>query len=418
VIAPDSEPDALWVGLDYSTQSGRAVHVFQPRYGLSRIHIISGVARVLRNLCAAVGPQEINIISQENILGAYKERILSSCFMVSPAGNSIMTAVHDWRGHPSSLHFSAGSPRHLRERKCVPSPAIPRKANNPYLVINIGQSEIKVFLHGSTQNYSLLLARSTPRRHTRAQDIFQEIQFAINQIERHIDPVVRGNCTVLFSVSSSVHHRSISPYPNGFTKLLCKNEIKKLKLLLGALPRRAGYRNEPIEFLNDGYLSAMAHTDPSNLGKTLTLRSGSSLCGGLDAEEFLGEIGWLALPPSEQFPTDFRRPLDQVRLARDFVSAESLAQLNSEDRFELLSRVLPTLVAELRRFHEIQRVVLCGTLLTEIRSKSREALLSRKIFDSVRGVSFSQHKDQKAILLAGIRKFLEIGAPNADFLEQ
>jgi hypothetical protein len=219
--------------------------------------------------------------------------------------------------------------------------------------------------------------------------------------------------SIVFAIGALVNRRSITLLPNGITSGLYDDEIVRFRDKLASLPRRLGFANARVMFVNDGWLVAMAHANVASPGETLALRGGTSLCGGIDDESVLGEIGWVGLRTTagnlEEVGVS-RQPI----LARDLLSAKALLAVHPDRRADHLASALHQLVSVISCFHSLSTIVLCGSLFTTVdHSTFRDSYLRISALSRSQSIGceieFSNLEDQRSLIVNGVINMNRIG---------
>lgn len=400
------------IGIAYSAEGRSGSYFFTPNDTTSIAKICSETARNIRNACILVGPTRIEITSAGNLLGRHAAIILRDTHLRTLSGDRLLGILNEWRGEGCDLVFSDGNPRGCGKKPFTVGKRRRRGPDLPALILNIGQSEIKASMVYDSDRIAPLFARPwlEDRHSSRAQkSIVAQISAATQSALEQTTVCAGELSSVIYSVSSIVRERDISTIPNGFTKNLTRSQIFELKDSMRSIPSALGHDQARVEFLNDGFLLAMCHAETDSPGSTLSVRIGTSTCGGLDDEELFGEIGWVApaaasLSDSLRFSSQLS---NQPALARDLLSADAVLGIPPEHRAQFLASSLHVLIAEMANFHHLTKVVLCGSLLNKVDRQSFEHHFSQ--IAEYNGLSFpdvvfSDLVDHRDMLCVGILK--------------
>jgi hypothetical protein len=406
------------IGIEYLCEDRTGLHVFSVHGGASATSLCDEVARQVRNLCALVGPSLIRIVSPENVLAGCAGRITDSEWLLSPEGVSLIDIVSRWRGVPTGIEFVAAAEQPVVRGARALSTGVrrPPTPTLPALVVNIGQSEVKLSVVArslETRNLrttSRGLAEESRRPRVLLGDVRHGIAASLESARIKPDQLA----SVVYSVGALVGRGQIALVANGITGGLGEVEIDDLRNALAALPFRLGAVNAQVTFVNDGLLLAMAHTDLAAPGSTLALRCGTSLCGGVDDEGVLGEIGWVGLASDSQ-RGERGRSGGRV-LARDLLSADAFLAVDAGVRAGYLARSLDRLLTVASRFCEISRVVLCGSLFTAVdhvafREACSQLTARSPEFSGGTDISFSKLRDQRGLAARGVVNMVLAGMP-------
>lgn len=406
------------LGLTYSCDDRKGSCILHLPSRASETLMISEIARTIRNLCALVGPSTIELLSDNDDLQSAQDQILLSPLLKDLRGESMLDTVSSWRGAQTTLFFSSQVDSATATALRLP-PAALRRISPPVLVVNLGQTELKMAEVNCDGSWSALYTR---RRRTRPlkrhpesvhtdsiiDDVLDGAHAALNS--RH--GLAAPPESVVLSVGSLVREGTLSPIPNGITRDMRSAEIfylaeclrTGLTDLLGPLP---------IEYVNDGLMVALAHRNAADPGTTLSVRIGTSPCGGVDDEEVFGEIGWVALDSQTCSRISEIMGEKPALLVRDVLSAGSFLRLTDGVREEVLALVVAALTAEVSKFHDIRRVMLCGTVISQV---DRDLVL-RTFADLSTGVlseegvvlAFSALNDQRSLTAAGVANLVAVG---------
>jgi hypothetical protein len=404
------------IGIEYSCGDRAGVHVFGVRSTSSSAFLCQETARHLRNLCALVGPARIRVSSPSNLLAAHQTEIMESEWLLGLDGTPLIDIVSKWRGVQTDLEFTSAGRVPFRSKALSAKSGRSAGPPLPALVVNIGQSEIKFsMVSASLQARSIgIVARRAPWRPQRPDRLLADVETGVLM---SLEPVSGGSgklTSVVFSIGALVGKKQIALLPNGVTSGLSEIEIRDLSNGLASLPRRLGFPETHVTFINDGFLVAMAHRDLAVPGGTLAVRGGTSLCGGVDDDGVLGEIGWVGIRPSPGTEGVERNHPGRCTLIRDLLSAESFLAVESRLRADHLASALHRLAATVSCFHGISRIVLCGSLFSTVDRVAFTQFFSRisnQLFDlpAIDRIAFSELENQRNLAARGVANMVLAG---------